>query len=78
MDPNACLARIIYLNEQMGELRHASLITLAPFRSELDEACEDLHDWLRKGGFAPDTDTQERIVGLSIYLDWVMAHEGAR
>ena len=53
MDPNACLARIIYLNEQMGELRHASLITLAPFRSELDGCARTYTTGSVRGGSPP-------------------------
>lgn len=39
MDPNACLARLIAAAKEN--------------RDEYVAACEDLADWLRRGGFAP-------------------------
>lgn len=46
MDPNACLERIA------NALRH-------PGDSEVDWACQDLYDWIAKGGFEPDWSKHE-------------------
>lgn len=43
MDPNACLDLIAFY------LRYAD-----DYGADLDETCQDLFDWLDKGGFEPD------------------------
>lgn len=50
MDPNACLERIANL------LRRSAGNTPANREAgtDLDFACQDLFDWLDRGGFAPD------------------------
>lgn len=47
MDPNACLATILRL---WSECRTHHEVNTS---DELLEACENLADWLRSGGFAP-------------------------
>jgi hypothetical protein len=52
MDPNACLQRIAD----------------ADTKREQREACEDLHTWIRNGGFQPAWDSSPR--GAAIYKRW--------
>lgn len=55
MDPNACLDRIANLLRRSAghsaEAREAG--------EDLDFACQDLFDWIAKGGFEPDWSRHE-------------------
>lgn len=46
MDPNTCLERIADLLRRSAHDDDAG--------EALDVACQDLYDWLARGGFAPD------------------------
>lgn len=48
MDPNAILDRIADLLRRSVHDDEAGI--------ELDEACQDLYDWIARGGFEPDWD----------------------
>ena len=52
MDPQACLQRIIDIYEETKSLSYASQ-GFTELQTSLEEAFEDLWDWLRKGGFPP-------------------------
>ena len=45
------------------------LISEADTHEERDDACGDLCEWLRNGGFAPDWEANERAT--SIYDIWL-------
>ncbi len=64
MDPNATLARIAEIVASNG----GSATREELMDEELDNACNDLHEWLAKGGFAPRWDASQ--CGTVTYLDW--------
>lgn len=55
MDPNACLERIARLLPQAADDLEAG--------EELDMACQELYDWLKRGGFDPDWSKHESATG---------------
>lgn len=63
MDPNACLARIL------------SALDASDF-DEFGDAMSSLYDWLKAGGFAPDTSdlgTHKVAVGYPGMTEWSSA-----
>lgn len=55
MDPNATLSRIADLLRQSAYDGDAGL--------ELDFACQDLFDWIARGGFEPEWDKHPSATG---------------
>lgn len=44
---------------------------------EREQACADLRDWLRRGGFAPDTVSDpDRRNGTRLYNEWAALQDG--
>ena len=52
MDPNACLKRII------------DAITAQEW-DEVEDACRDLYEWLKRGGFAPTAYNEPLFIAVS-------------
>ena len=65
MDPNACLQRIADLLLFAQRDNQAGI--------ELDEACQDLYDWLKTGGFPPDWNQHASATGY--YRCRAVAHD---
>jgi hypothetical protein len=77
MDPNACLARIIEASKGTDRTEYAC-------------ACEELADWLRRGGFKPTIPADMRWIpgtgtrwsvlspGTTTHGRWVLRHYDCR
>jgi hypothetical protein len=88
MDPNACLARILAAAAVTS--RTLSRDELDDLRREFTEACEDLADWLRRGGFKPTIPADMRWIpgtgtrwsvlspGTTTHGRWVLRHYDCR
>jgi hypothetical protein len=84
MDPNACLARILAAVSVTS--RTLSRDEMDDLRREFAEACADLADWLRRGGFKPTlpadmrwipgTGTRWKVLSPNYDTDghWVLRH----